>query len=193
MITVPPRRQKLLEFSIIPPTGDSPAVAGIVSFKVQVASELGTGEPVEAPLQVTIQANRGHSISPLQPSYIAPSGSKLTFRVLVVNEGNVPEILTLSAVGEVESYSYEFAEISLEPFGQRVVNLTVHLSSTEEDRSYDLSVISTTKDVTDQESTPVILEVEGVPSTPGPEAVGALLAIAAVTMSFLATARRRRH
>ncbi len=193
MISVPANKQKLLEFSIIPPDGDSPAVAGILSFKVHVASELGTGEPVESPLQVTILANRGHSIRPLQPSYIAPSGSKLTFRVLVVNEGNVPEILTLSAVGEVESYSYEFAEISLEPFGQRVVNLTIRLSSTEEDRSYDLSVIATTKDVTNQASTLVILEVVGVPSTPGPAAVGALLAIAVVTMSFLATARRRRR
>ncbi|NOQ54498.1 MAG: M6 family metalloprotease domain-containing protein, partial [Thermoplasmata archaeon] len=193
MISVPANKQKLLEFSIIPPDGDSPAVAGILSFKVHVASELGTGEPVESPLQVTILANRGHSIRPLQPSYIAPSGSKLTFRVLVVNEGNVPEILTLSAVGEVESYSYEFAEISLEPFGQRVVNLTIRLSSTEEDRSYDLSVIATTKDVTNQASTPVILEVDGVPSTPGPAAVVALLAIAVVTMSFLATARRRRR
>lgn len=193
MISVPANKQKLMEFSIIPPTGDSPAVAGTVSFKVHVASELGAGDPVEAPLQVTIKTNRGHSIMPLQPSYIAPSGSKLTFRVLVVNEGNVPEILTLSAVGGVESYSYEFAEISLEPFGQRVVNLTIRLSSTEEDRSYDLSVIATTKDVTNQESTPVILEVEGVPSTPGPGAVGALLAIAVVTVSFLATVRRRRH
>jgi len=193
MISVPANKQKLMEFSIIPPTGDSPAVAGIVPFKVHVASELGTGEPVEAPLQVTIKANRGHSIRPLQPTYIAPSGSKLTFRVLVVNEGNVPEVLTLSAVGEVESYSYEFAEISLEPFGQRVVNLTVRLSSTEEDRSYDFSVIATTKDVTNQKSTPVILEVEGVPSTPGPAGVAALMAIAVVTLSFLATARRRRH
>ncbi len=191
MITVPANKQKMMEFSIIPPTGDNPAVAGVVDFRVHVASELGTGEPVEAPLQVTVIADRGHSIRPLEPTYTVPSGSELTLRVLVINEGNVPETLTLSAVGEVESTSYEFVEITLEPFGQRVVNLTVRLPSMDEDGTVDLTIVATTKDVTHQEITLVPIEVEGKPSAPGPAAIGALLAVTFVALALVASRRRR--
>jgi len=192
MLSVPANKRKMVEFHIIPPTGDSPASAGTFTFKVHVSSELGSGDPVEATLAVTVAANRGHDVRPLEPSYSAPSGSKLTFRVLVINEGNVPETVTLSAVGEFESYTFEYLEVSLEPFGQRVVNLTVELPSATEDTTVEVQVVATTKDLTSQANTPVPIDVEGRSGAPGPGAIAALLAVGLVAaVSVLVTRRRR--
>ncbi len=192
LLSVPANKRKMVEFHIYPPEGDSPARAGTFTFKVQVASELGNGQPVEAVLSVTVAANRGHSVRPLEPSYSAPSGSKLTFRVLVINEGNVAERVTLSAVGEFESAAFEHLEISLEPFGQRVVNLTVELPSVAEDTTVEVQVVATTTDLSSQANTPVPIEVEGRSGVPGPGALAALLAMGMVAAVSVVTARRRR-
>ena len=192
MLSVPANKRKMVEFNIIPPTGDSPARAGTFTFKVNVASELGSGNPVEASLSVTVVANRGHSVRPLEPSYSVPSGSKLTFRVLVVNEGNVPETVTLSAVGEFESYVYEDLEVALEPFGQRVVNLTVEMPSVTEDTKVEVQVVATTKDLTSQANTPVPIDVEGRSGAPGPGVISALMAVTLVAAVSVVMTRRRR-
>ncbi|UCC93233.1 MAG: M6 family metalloprotease domain-containing protein [Thermoplasmata archaeon] len=191
MLSVPANKRKMVEFSIMPPTGDSPAKAGTFNFKVHVASELGSSQPVESALAVKVASNRGHSVMPLEPSYTAPSGSKLTFRVLVTNEGNVPEMVSLSAVGEFESYSFEHLEISLEPFGQRVVNLTVELPSVTEDTELKVQVVVTTSDLSSQADVPVPILVEGRSGAPGPGAVAALLAVVVVAAVSLAISRRR--
>jgi len=192
MISVPANKRKLVEFSIIPPTGDDPATAGTFSFRVHVSSELGNGVPVERPLSVTIASMRGHRVMPLEPSYTAPSGSKLTFRVLVVNDGNVPETVTLSAVGEFESYSFERGEVQLEPFGQRVVNLTVELPSVAEDTEIEVQVVATTKDLSSQANVPVPIEVQGRDSVPGMGTIATLLAVSLAVMVATVAARRRR-
>jgi M6 family metalloprotease-like protein len=192
MLSVPANKRRMVEFHVTPPSGDSPAKAGTFNFKVQVASELGSSDPVEAPLAVTVAANRAHSVRPLESSYAAPSGSELTFRVLVVNEGNVPEVVTLSAVGEFESYTFERLEVSLEPFGQRVVNLTVELPSVTEDTEVEVQVVATTTDLSSQANTPVPIEVEGRSGAPGPGAIAALLAVAMVAAVSVSITRRRR-
>ncbi len=192
MISVPANKRKMVEFHTTPPDGDNPAKAGIFQFRVQVASELGDSDPVETPLSVTVAAHRGHSIQPLEPSYSAPSGSKLTFRVLVVNEGNVPETVTLSAVGDFESYSFEHMEVTLEPFGQRVVNLTVELPSVTDDTTLDVQVVAIPKDLSSQASSPVPIEVEGRSGAPTVGAIAALLAVALVASITVAVTRRRR-
>jgi immune inhibitor A len=192
MVSVPANKRKLVEFQIAPPVGDVTTEAGTFNFRVHVASELGNGEPAEAPLAVFVQANRGHSIQSLEPSYTAPSGSKLTFRVLVINEGNIPETVTLSAVGNYETISFETVEVSLEAFGQRVVNVTVELPSSKEDTSMDLQVIATTSDLTKQEHTTVPVEVEGRSGVPGLAATGTLVALAVAALVSVGVAGRRR-
>jgi immune inhibitor A len=192
MLSVPANKRRMMEFHIMPPSGDSPTHAGTFTFKVHVASELGSSSPIEAVLAVTVATNRGHSIRPLEPSYSAPSGSELTFRVLVVNEGNVAEVVSLSAVGEFESYSFEHLEVSLEPFGQRVVNLTVELASVTEDTTMEVQVVAITTDLSSQASTPVPIEVEGRSGAPGPGAIAALLAMVIIASFSMASARRRR-
>lgn len=192
MLSVPANKRKLVEFSVIPPTGDDPATAGTFNFRVHVSSELGNGDPVERALSVTIASMRGHSVMPLEPSYTAPSGSKLTFRVLVINDGNVPETVTLSAVGEFESYSFERGEVQLAPFGQRVVNLTVELPSVSEDTEIEVQVVATTKDLSSQSNVPVPIEVQGREGVPGMGAVAALLALSVVVMVSASFVRRRR-
>jgi uncharacterized membrane protein len=191
MLSVPANKRKMVEFHVMPPTGDSPAKAGTFTFKVHVASELGSGEPVEATLAVTVVANRAHSVHPLEPSYSAPSGSELTFRVLVVNLGNVPEVVTLSAVGEFESYAFERLEVVLEPFGQRVINLTVELPSVTEDTEVEVQVVATTNDLTSQANSPVPIQVEGRSGAPGPGALAALMAVLVVAAVSLSLTRRR--
>jgi uncharacterized membrane protein len=191
MLSVPANKRKMVEFHIMPPAGDVLARAGTFAFKVQVASELGTGDPVESPLAVTVAANRGHTIMPLEPSYSAPSGSKITFRVLVINKGNVPETVTLSAVGEFEFHSFEYLEVALEPFGQRVVNLTVELPSVTEDTTLEVQVVAVTTDLTSQASAPVPIEVEGRSGAPGPGGIAALMAVVLVAVVSVALSRRR--
>jgi immune inhibitor A len=192
MLSVPANKRKMVQFELTPPDGDNPAVAGTINFFVQVASEVGNSDPVEAMLSVTVAANRGHSIRPLEPSYTAPSGSKLTFRVLVVNEGNVPETVSLSAVGEFESYSFELGEVSLEPFGQRVVNLTVEIPSVTEDASLEVQVVAITSDLSSQASYAVPIEVEGRSGAPGMGAMAALTAVVLVAIVSMALVTRRR-
>ena len=193
MLSVPANKRRMVEFHIMPSMGNTPVRAGPITFKVHVASELGSGDPVEVPLSVHVAANRGHSIRPLEPSYLAPSGSKLTFRVLVINEGNVPETVTLSAVGEFESHSFEFLEVALEPFGQRVVNLTVELPSVTEDLTVEVQVVAVTTDLTSQASSPVPIEVEGRSGAPGPGIFAALLAVGLAATLSVALSRRRRE
>jgi uncharacterized membrane protein len=193
MVSVPANKRKTVQFTIEPPSGDAPVLAGTFGFDVHVASEMGNGVAYRSTLTVTVEANRGHAISSLEPSYQAVSGSKLTFRVLVVNEGNVPETLTLSAVGSFESVAFESQEIALQPFGQGVVNVTVEMSSTKEDTTVDLQVIATTKDLTKQVHTKVPVEVEGRSGVPGPTATAALLALAAVAAVSVASTRRGRR
>ena len=193
MLSVPANKRRTVEFSIAPPGGDAPTLAGTFTFKVHVASELDHGQPSVAPLAVTVLANRGHTISSLEPSYGAISGSELTFRVLVTNQGNVPETVTLSAVGSFESVFFESMELVLKPFGQRVVNVTVELPSTKEDTTVDLQIIATSKDLTKQVFTKVPVEVEGRTGVPGPAATAALMALGiAAVMTGAGTRRRRR-
>jgi uncharacterized membrane protein len=191
MLSVPANKRKMMEFHIIPPDGDNPARAGTFEFKVQVASEMGSIAPVEETLSVTVAANRGHSVQPLEPSYQAPSGSKLTFRILVVNEGNVPESVTLSAVGDFESVTFEHLEIALEPFGQRVINVTVELPSVTEDTDVEVQVVAISTDMSSQASYPVPIDVEGRSGAPGPGALAAIVALSVVTVAAVAMARRR--
>jgi uncharacterized membrane protein len=194
MLSVPANKRKTVEFSIAPPTGDVTTMAGPYAFKVHVASELGNGDPSVHSLSAVVRANRGHTVRSLEPTYVAPSGADLTFRVLVINEGNIPEALTLSAVGDYETVTFELMELDLEPFGQRVVNVTVELPSTEEDTTVDLQVIATTKDLTNQVHATVPIEVEGRSGVPGPGAMAALAALAVVAVaSVIVTDRRRRR
>jgi immune inhibitor A len=192
MLSVPANKRNLVEFSISPSNGDNPARAGTFTFQVQVASEVGGGTPVTNTLAVTVAANRGHSVRPLEPTYAAPSGSELTFRVLVVNEGNVPETVTLSGVGEYESLTFEHLELVLEPYGQRVVNVTVELPSVSEDTTVEVQVVATASDLSSQANTPVPIEVEGNPGVPGPSALAAMAAVAMASIVSMMAIRRRR-
>jgi uncharacterized membrane protein len=195
MVSVTPRTYEEVEFSIIPPGDGSPvpATAGTYSFRVNVASELGNGDPVVKELSATIQTHRGHSVSSLEPTYTAPSGSSLTFRVLLVNEGNVLETLTLNAAGGYERIKFELAEVELAPFGQRVVNITVVMPSTTDDRTLNLQVIANTKDQSAQEYVIVPIDIKGRSGAPGPGALAALAALAFVAVASLAVADRRRR
>ena len=77
----------------------------------------------------------------------------------------------------------------MEPFGQRVVNLTVDLPTTDEDKQVQLQVVSTTKDLSSQENAPVLIDVDGRPSAPSVGAVTALLAIAVVAVGAASIGR----
>jgi uncharacterized membrane protein len=90
----------------------------------------------------------------------------------------------------VESFSYEVREVTLEPFGQKVVNITVELPSTSEDKTVQMSVIATTKDVTLQRDSPVFIEVQGKPSAPGPVLVAALAALGIAAVVAVGGRRR---
>ena len=110
----------------------------------------------------------------------------------MVNEGNVPETVVLSAIGNVESYLFEYLELDLEPFGQRVVNLTVVMPTTDEDKQVQLQVVSTTKDLSSQENAPVLIDVEGRPSAPSVGATASVVALAVVALALASVARRGR-
>ena len=195
MVSVRPRTHLDVQFSVIPPGDGSPvpAMAGTYTFTVNVASELGNGDPVEKTLTATIQTRRGHSIVSLEPAFTVPSGSSLTFRVLLVNEGNVQETLTLNAAGGYERIRYELAELELAPYGQRVVNVTVTMPSTTDDRTLNLQVIANTKDQTAQEYVIVPIDIQGRSGAPGPGAFATLAALAIIAVASVAVADRRRR
>ena len=103
-----------------------------------------------------------------------------------------PTVHKHAHLGNFKSYTYEYLEVGLNPFGQRVVNLTVTLSSTDEDESIELQVVAKTKDLTAQENSPGTIEVEGRPSAPGASAIAAMVAVSIVALLGLLSRRRRR-
>jgi uncharacterized membrane protein len=189
--SVPAGKSKTIELDIAPRSG-TPAVAGTYGLVAQVASELGGGPSVELPLTVSIQGTRGFAVAPMEPSYMGPSGARVHFRVMVSNSGNMRETVTLSGVGDFEGIAFDTPVVALEPYGSRVVNVTLELPSTKDDQALDVRVVAISQDNTKQESVAIPVTVKAQEGLPGPTAMAALVAVAAASAVAVAARGRRR-
>lgn len=184
-------KTKTVELDVAPRPGTT-AVAGAYHLVAQVASELGGGLAIDLPLTVTIQGTRGFTVGTMEPSYVGPSGARVHFRVMVRNVGNVRETVTLSGVGDFEGISFDTPVVPLEPYGSRVVNVTLELPSTKDDQALDVRVVAISQDNTKQESVVVPVTVRAQEGLPGPSAMAAIVAVAAVSAVAAGVERRRR-
>jgi immune inhibitor A len=191
--SVPAGKPKTIELDITPSTGGTPVTAGAHTIRLQVASELGAGTPVELPIDVTVQTVRGYTIATLEPSYEGPSGAKVLFRVLLTNAGNVGESITLQGVGDFASISFDTPKLTLEPYGARVVNVTVGLPSTKTTSELDVRVLAISSDNAKQASVAIPVTVEGRSGLPGPSAMASVGALAIAAAVGVALAGRRRR
>jgi M6 family metalloprotease-like protein len=191
--SVPAGKPRTVELDVTPSTGGTPVTAGTHTIRLQVASELGAGTPVELPIDVTVQTVRGYTISSLEPSYRGPSGARVLFRVLLTNAGNVRESITLQGVGDFASMSFDTPKVTLEPYGARVVNVTVGLPSTKTTSELDVRVLAISSDNAKQESVAIPVTVEGRSGLPGPSAMAATGALAVAAAAGIAAAGRRRR
>jgi len=191
--SVPAGKPKTIELDITPSTGGTPVTAGAHAMRLQVASELGAGTPVELPIDVTVQTVRGYTIATLQPSYSGPSGARVLFRVLLTNAGNVAETVTLQGVGDFQSIAFDTPKVTLEPYGAQVVNVTVGLPSTKETSNLDVRVLAISSDNAKQESVAIPVTVEGRSGLPGPSAMASVGALAVAAAVGVALAGRRRR